>query len=134
MGGFCTRGALVSWVALGLILVSVLLDAVAQFCLKAGVNQVGVIGLNFNTMIRSGLALAINPWILSALSCYAVSLILWLLALSRTQVSIAYPLVSISYIITALAAWAFLGEHMNAYRWAGICVIIFGVFLLMWKN
>ncbi|MGH8161614.1 MAG: SMR family transporter [Gammaproteobacteria bacterium] len=123
-----------TWTAFGLILFSVFLDAVAQFCLKAGVNRIGVIGFQFNTLVRSGLELAVNPWILAGLCCYVVSLIVWLLALSRTAVSLAYPFVSISYILTALAAWAFLGEHMNAVRWIGICVIIFGVFLLMWKS
>jgi drug/metabolite transporter (DMT)-like permease len=123
-----------TWVAFGLILVCVLLDAAAQLLLKAGVDRIGIIHFNFNTLIRSGLELALNPLILTAIVLYVVSLILWLLALSRTAVSLAYPMVSIGYIVTALAAWAFLGEHMNPYRWAGICIIIGGVFLLMWKS
>lgn len=119
-----------TWIALGLILFSVFLDAVAQFCLKAGVNSVGEIGFGFNTLIRSGLELAINPWILAGLCCYAVSLVVWLIALSRTAVSIAYPMVSISYILTALAAYFFLGESMSPLRWAGIIVIIVGVVMI----
>ena len=119
-----------TWVAFALVLTGVLLNAAAQFLLKAGVNRIGVIGLQFHTLVRSGLELAVNPYILAGLACYVVSVVVWLLALSRTAVSIAYPMLSIGYIVTALAAWAFLGENMNLVRWAGIGVIILGVFLV----
>lgn len=122
-----------TWGAFALVLTGVLLNAAAQFFLKAGVNRVGVIGFQFHTLIESGLELAVNPWILAGLACYVVSVIVWLLALSRTAVSIAYPMLSIGYIVTALAAWAFLGEHLSVTRWLGIGVIILGVFLV-WKS
>lgn len=122
-----------TWGAFGLVLIGVLLNAAAQFLLKAGVNSVGVIELKFNVLVRSGLQLAVNPYILGGLSCYVVSVVVWLLALSRVQVSIAYPMLSIGYIVTALAAYFFLGETMNPVRWAGVAVIIIGVVLITWK-
>ncbi|MDN5864705.1 MAG: EamA family transporter [Gammaproteobacteria bacterium] len=122
-----------TWTAFILVLIGVLLNAAAQFLLKAGVNSVGVIALNLNTMLRSGLQLAINPYVLGGLSCYVVSVVVWLLALSRVQVSIAYPMLSIGYIVTALAAYFFLGETMTPIRWAGVVVIIVGVVLITWK-
>lgn len=119
-----------TWLAFSLVLTGVLLNAAAQVLLKAGVERLGVISLHFPTLVKAGLSLAVNPFILAGLSCYVVSVVVWLLALSRTAVSIAYPMLSIGYIVTALFAWLYLGEHVNLTRWLGIGVIILGVFLV----
>lgn len=120
-----------SAVAFLLVLTGVLLNAAAQVLLKAGVQRLGgAISLHLGTMVKAGLALALNPFILAGLSCYVVSVCVWLLALSRAPVSIAYPMLSIGYVVTALFAWLYLGEHLGPGRWLGIGVIILGVFLV----
>ena len=119
-----------TWVAFLLVLTGVLLNSAAQLLLKAGVRHLGVISLQFPALAKAGFSLAINPYIIAGLSCYVVSVVVWLLALSRVAVSIAYPMLSIGYIVTAVVAWLYLGEQMNLTRWAGIIVIIIGVFLV----
>ncbi len=119
-----------TWVAFLLVLAGVLLNSAAQILLKAGVRHTGVISLQVPALIKAGLSLAVNPYIIIALACYVVSVVFWLLALSRTAVSIAYPMVSMGYIVTAVVGWLYLGEQMNLTRWAGIIVIIIGVFLV----
>lgn len=119
-----------TWGTFSLILTGVLLNAAAQFCLKAGVNRVGIITFHMQTLVRDGLALAFSPFILAGLSCYVISVVVWLLALSRVPVSVAYPMLSIGYIVTAVAAWLFLGESLDAMRIIGIGIIILGVFLV----
>jgi multidrug transporter EmrE-like cation transporter len=54
----------------------------------------------------------------------------WILALSRVPVSIAYPMLSIGYVVNAFAAWYLFGEMLNSGRWIGIGFIIVGVYLL----
>ena len=54
----------------------------------------------------------------------------WVVALSRVPVSIAYPMLSIGYVVNALAAWALLGETVTTMRMAGIAVIVVGVFMV----
>ena len=117
-------------VSFALILTGVLLNAAAQLLLKAGVERVGVIGLTWNSIVSSGFRLALEPYILGGLLCYVVSVVVWILALSRVDVSIAYPMLSIGYVVTALAAWALLGESLSMVRIVGIAVIILGVFLV----
>ncbi len=119
-----------SAVAFGLILVGVLLNATAQLLLKAGVSSVGKIALQWNGALGTGLKLAFEPHILGGLTCYVVSVVVWILALSRVDVSIAYPMLSIGYVVNALGAWALLGETMNVSKLAGIGIIILGVFVL----
>jgi len=56
--------------------------------------------------------------------------IVWILALSRVDVSIAYPMLSIGYVVNALAAWSLLGEALTTQRVVGIGIIIVGVVVL----
>ena len=102
-----------------LILVGVLLNAAAQLLLKAGTNAMPL-----------GLRLAIEPHILAGLACYVVSVVVWIVALSRVPVSIAYPMLSIGYVVNAVAAWYLLGEALTPMRLTGIGIIIAGVFLV----
>ena len=113
-----------------LVFTGVMLNAAAQLLLKAGVKDVGIIKLDASNIFSAGLKLAFEPHILGGLTCYVVSVGIWILALSRVQVSIAYPMLSLGYVVTALIAWAFMGEAVNAMRLTGIAVIIVGVFLV----
>src|SRR5262245_58092057 len=101
------------------ILAGVLLNAVAQLLLKAGTNAMPL-----------GIRLAIEPHILGGLACYGVSVVVWVVALSRVPVSIAYPMLSIGYVVNAIAAWALLGEAVSPMRIAGIGIIVVGVFIV----
>ena len=108
-----------SLVSFSIVLVGVLLNAAAQLLLKAGTNAMPL-----------GLRLAIEPHILGGLACYVVSVVVWVVALSRVPVSIAYPMLSIGYVVNAIAAWYLLGEVLTPMRLTGIGIIIAGVFLV----
>ena len=101
------------------ILAGVLLNAAAQLLLKAGTNAMPL-----------GIRLALEPHILGGLACYVISVVVWVVALSRVPVSIAYPMLSIGYVVNAVAAWALLGETLTPMRMAGIAVIVVGVFMV----
>ena len=113
-----------------LVITGVLLNAAAQLLLKAGVQHMGVIKLQVATIVAAGWRLAFEPHILGGLACYVVSVVVWILALSRVPVSIAYPMLSLGYVVTAVAAWLLLGEALSAVRVTGIAVIIVGVYLV----
>jgi multidrug transporter EmrE-like cation transporter len=78
-------------------------------------------------VLDAGLLYAINPYVLGGLACYVVSVVVWLMALSRVEVSIAYPMLSLGFALNALLAWWLLGEAVTAQRIAGIAIIIVGV-------
>jgi len=113
-----------------LILSGVLLNAVAQLLLKAGTNVLGVVTLTREQWLSTGLAVASNPYIVAGLACYVISVGVWIGALSRVEVSIAYPMLSIGYVVNALAAWYLFGEAVTMQRWLGIGFIVIGVWLL----
>lgn len=114
----------------GFLFAGICLNALAQLLLKAGTNAVGAIHLTSDNWFSTGIKLATQLPILGGLSCYVISVVVWIIGLSRIDVSIAYPLLSLGYIINAIGAWYFLGEAMSAQRLLAIGVIIVGVFLL----
>ena len=120
--------------ALGLLLTGIGLNAVAQLLLKMGVNAVvasaGAFSFTRENIIPIGIKLATQIPIIGGLSCYALSVVVWILGLSRVDVTIAYPLLSLGYILNALGAWYLLGEPLSPQRWAGIGIIIVGVYVL----
>jgi multidrug transporter EmrE-like cation transporter len=59
-----------------------------------------------------------------------VSVVVWIMALSRVEVSIAYPMLSVGYVVNAAAAWYLFGEQVTVMRLAGIGIIILGVFIV----
>lgn len=112
------------------ILGGVLLNAIAQLLLKAGTNSLGVIELTRANWFATGIKVASQAPIVAGMLCYAVSLVVWIIGLSRTDVTLAYPMLSLGYIISALGAWMFLGEVISLQRLTAIAVIIVGVALL----
>ena len=115
---------------LALILTGVMLNAAAQLLLKAGSRVIA--GMPFS-LANAGTLLervAFNPPILGGLICYAISVMVWILALSRVDVSVAYPMLSVGYVVNALAAWLLFSEVLGPTRLAGIGVIIVGVWLV----
>lgn len=113
-----------------LVMTGVLLNAAAQLLLKAGTNAIGAFEFSAGNVVPVGWKVATQPFILTGIGCYVVSVAVWILALSRVEVSIAYPMLSIGYIVNAIAAWYLFGEAVTATRLAGIAIIVFGVFIV----
>jgi len=114
----------------GLILLGVLLNASAQLLLKAGMTQIGHFNFSFGNIVPIGIKVIGNTPIITGLSLYVMSVAVWLLVLSRVQVSFAYPMLSIGYIVNALAAYYLFGEPLTSIRMLGIFIIITGVYLV----
>ena len=114
-------------VAFFLVLTGVLLNAAAQLLIKAGAETAGQFSFTLDNIWRAGLHFALQWQILLGLTCYAISVVVWILALTRVQVSIAYPMLSLGYVVTAFAAWMLFGEALTAQKLVGIAIIIVGV-------
>jgi multidrug transporter EmrE-like cation transporter len=110
-----------------LILAGVVLNALGQLLLKAGTNAVGRFEFVPDNIVPVATRVASEPHIMAGVLCYGVSLIVWIMGLSRVEVSVAYPLLSLGYVINAAAAWYLFGEAMTPARIAGIGFIVVGV-------
>ena len=81
--------------------------------------------------LSHALAVVLNPWFIAGMACYVVSIGVWLIVLSsKLEVSVAYPLLSIGYIITAVVGFFFLGENVTLLRVFGIALICSGLLFI----
>jgi multidrug transporter EmrE-like cation transporter len=113
-----------------LLITGVLLNAAAQLLLKGGTNRLGVITLNADNWAPMLVRMASEGYFITGAAFYAVSLVVWIVGLSRVPVSVAYPMLSIGYIVNALAAHYLFGEAVTTARWLGIGFIVVGVYLV----
>jgi len=113
-----------------LVLSGVLLNAAAQLLLKAGTNAIGQFEFTATNAVPIGLKVAAQPFILGGLGCYVISVVVWILALSRVEVSVAYPMLSIGYVVNAVAAYFLFGEAVTVQRLVGIGIIVVGVYVV----
>ncbi len=109
-----------------LILISVLLGAGGQVLLKMGalrVAEVTEVGPLLGRIVTS-------PHILAGFGLYGVASVLWIVVLSRAPLSLAYPMLSLGYVVVLLASAYVFGEAIPAVRVAGIAAIILGLVLV----
>lgn len=119
-----------NFVNFALILGGVLLNAIAQLFLKAGTNELGELGKIKGNFLEIIFKIIFEYHIFAGLTCYVLSVGIWIVALSKVPVSVAYPLLSIGYVLNAIAAWYLFGETLSMQKIIGITVIILGVYLL----
>ena len=109
-----------------LLLTAICLTVSGELLLKAAMNRVGEFSLEPAVVIRT-----FTEWrvILSFALIFGGSLF-WLGVVSRVDFSFAYPLLAMSYVISLLPAWLFLGEHVTWNRIVGALVIVVGVVIV----
>lgn len=114
-----------------LILTSVIGGVIGQLFFKAGVSRLGPIGGEAVANLPQLLAaIAMNPLIILGLGCYGFSTVLWIIVLSRVDLSMAYPMLGLGYVFVLLTSWLIFGETINAARWTGALMIVAGVVLV----
>ena len=115
---------------LPLILGSIFLNVFAQLAIKYGLGKMGYLEINFNNWYSIMFKVFINPYIILGLGCYILSVVLWIGALSRVDISYAYPMTSLGYVLTAMAGFLLFQENLPFTRILGIGIILAGVFLV----
>jgi multidrug transporter EmrE-like cation transporter len=124
------------WLIL-VILLSVGLAATAQLTLKYGVDRVTkhgpsgeVSGIVLSEPVGSAVRVAKEPFIWLGLALFGISAAVWIVVLSRAQLSFAYPFAALTYVIILLFDRIFLKVPQPALRWAGVFLIVSGIFLI----
>jgi len=114
-----------------LILAAVLMGVSGQLCLKSGMAQIGTVeATRVGDAIRLALRVFSTPLILAGLAFYGLGTIFWLLVLSRLDLSLAYPMLALTYVLIPLSARLILGEQVPGLRWVGVGIIMVGVMIV----
>ncbi|MFD0676204.1 MULTISPECIES: cation/cationic drug transporter [unclassified Paenibacillus] len=101
------------------IFISILLGAFAQILMKIGTGKA-------ETMIK----IFLNPYVMSGLVLYGLSAITWIFAISKVQLSFAYPMVSLGYVLVFVLSYFVFKEPIGILRCAGLLTIVAGVVMI----
>ena len=112
------------WTAYALLLVSIGLGVAGQLLLKHGMSRRPSISLGEIWQV------ALDFYIISGFLCYGLSVLLYLKALSSLDLSLAYPTVSLGYVVVILLSKLFFDERISPARWAATAIICAGVALV----
>lgn len=115
-------------VSLLMIAFSITLAVGGQFLLKAGMTKVGRFD-SANLAVVSGLLVKTftEPRVVLGLSLYVLSSVSWLIVLSRVELSFAYPLAALGYVVAIALSALILKEQVSVARWLGALMISLGV-------
>jgi undecaprenyl phosphate-alpha-L-ara4N flippase subunit ArnF len=120
-----------------LLSLSIVLSACAQLLMKASMmllHGVAYTDVSVFQLIAENKTAFI--WLVIGLGCYAVSMLSWMFALIKYELSFAYPLLGLTYVLVYLGAvyWPQIGEQLSWQRTVGIMLILFGVVLVNYKT
>ena len=109
---------------------AILLGVAGQLFLKKGMIMVGKTDIRPKYLIHTVYKMFSNRYVLFGSFIFGLSTILWIAAISRLDLSFAYPMVSISYVLTAFLSHHFFNEKIRGNRWFSISLICVGVIII----
>ncbi|MCL5264813.1 MAG: EamA family transporter [Chloroflexi bacterium] len=113
-----------------MLLAAVSLSVTGELLLKHGMNQVGVLSLHPDNIVAGLWRSFTSPFVLLGFAAVFGGSIFWLSIISRVQLSYAYPMLSLSYVIVLLASWLLLNEQFSPVRVLGVLIVCLGVFVV----
>lgn len=124
-----TSKFLLSW---GMVLAYIVFNSFGALIIKYKINEMGTIQLSsFRFVIKYFFELIKSPLIICGIFSIFISAFVWMVALSRLQISIAYPVaVGLNFIVVVTVALIFFKEHLSAEKIIGIVLILISVFLI----
>ena len=112
-----------------LVLCSVTPAVAGQLILKYAISRLSL-DMSETGPLGYYVRLFTTPIVLLGFFMYGLSSLVWLFILSKLPLSLAYPLVSMGYVLVVFFSWLLLREHVNVTRMVGVAVICLGVALL----
>ena len=112
------------------ILISVVAGAAGQVLLKKGMGSMGPLTLSIDQLGNILWRIGTNPYVVIGLAIYVAGTVFWLTALSRVDLSYAYPFASLSYVVMLIASWQLFNENITVVRLLGTLIVCLGVFII----
>jgi multidrug transporter EmrE-like cation transporter len=113
-----------SWV---FVATTILLTVYGQLIVKWQVNNAGDFPSSAGAQISFLLRLLLNPWIMSALAAAALAAISWMAAMTKLELSKAYPFVGASFVLVVILSAVFFAERLNGPKVIGVCLVALGI-------
>jgi multidrug transporter EmrE-like cation transporter len=108
---------------------AIVLNVCGHLFLKAGMNRVGAISVD--QLVVSFSKIFTTPFVVLGLLSYVSSVAMYMVVLSKVDISYAYPLMmGLGYVMIVLFSWQIFGEPFSTFKWIGIILILAGLSLL----
>ncbi len=112
------------------LFIGILMGVFAQLIMKRGMKKHGQVKLSLKTLHKEILKIYFNVFVFSGVVLYLLSFFIWIFVLSKIDLSYAYPLVSVNFVLVAFFSKLFFKEKVSKKRWISIFVILVGVVLV----
>ena len=109
---------------------TVAFNSLAQVLLRTGLKDVDIAGMASQRAFGDLAQSLLHPAVLGGITSFGVGLLFWFLAISRLPVSVAYPMISLAYIVVVVLGWLFLNEQIGWQKLTGASVIVVGVAII----
>jgi drug/metabolite transporter (DMT)-like permease len=117
------------------LLVALFFEAIGVVFLAKGLKALGALTQpNFSGVANLVGRAVTNKHILAGIFFEALFFIGLLYLISKADVSFVWPLTSLSFVVTTIAAKIYLHEHISSMRWSGVCLIMLGAALITWTE
>jgi len=114
----------------GFILSTVLFTVYSQLIMRWQVSAAGPLPVDTSEKIGYIINLLLNPWVLSGIVSTFLAGVFWLLAMTKFEISYAYPFVSLNYILVLAAGFVLFNESINAPKLAGSALVVLGIVVI----
>jgi len=112
------------------ILGTVLFTTIGQIIMKYGTKTFGQSPTSLKEIFPYLLKAVTSVYFIGGCTFALLASFCWVLALSKFQMSFAYPFMSVSFVLVVLLSWMIFGENISIIRWGGVAAICIGVFLI----
>jgi multidrug transporter EmrE-like cation transporter len=109
------------------VFATVVLTVYGQLIIKWRVVAAGEFPVSGYDRLRFLGMLLLNPWVLSGLAAALLAALSWMVAMTKLDLSRAYPLVSLSFVLVLLLSWALFHEPLTWQKMVGVALIVAGV-------
>jgi len=113
-----------------ILVVAITFSVSGELLLKDGMNKVGTLSFRPSLFLPTLWRAFTTPQIIIGFALAFIAAIFWLAVISRVQLSYAYPMLSLSYVIVLFASWLLLGESLSLTRLIGVFIICSGVYVV----
>ena len=127
-------GGTLTWSIFLLIIAVDLLNGLAELCFKKGATAPQIHPVTLSNLPEFGLGLLSSGWLWIGILCYLLMFMLWMTVLSRIDLSVAFLILSMDYLLVPFFSVLFLRESVPLLRWAGIGSIVVGICLTSWSS
>lgn len=113
------------------LLFYILFTVASQLIMRWRVGAAGALSPSGSDGLRFVASMLMTPWVWAAILCTFLAGVAWMLALTRFDLTYAFPFTGVSFVLILLAGAFLFGEHVGLARTAGTLLVVLGLVVVV---